>query len=254
VKRAWPYLALGAVLVTSLVLGLLLVLAEQGDPDDDAEGDDVAAPSVRAGDDPEPIEDWWPGGEPEERSQPVGAQAYGKQGEGPLEDERRRRWEQMTPEERDARRAAWAERRRARFLRSTQIDAIGGGEPGIDPGDVFEAFREVRPVVRGCIREAGGFRELTGQSPRARGPRTLTFDVDAAGRVVADTIAIEPAMGSAMGDCFAAGLAQAELPAPGGEGARISVELPGRRRRGGDAGIGFGRRRPRSDLRPPNQQ
>ncbi|MAQ18734.1 MAG: hypothetical protein CMN30_28550 [Sandaracinus sp.] len=146
--------------------------------------------------------------------------------------EMRERWRNMTPEERQAARAERANRR-------VSIQATGEGEPALQPTDVMDSMRDVRPQIRDCVEQNGGWRALREASAGAadggvRGPMNLSFDVAADGAV--SGVAMNPAPPGAFAQCFESAFQGLEMPAPGAE-ARVDVQLGrgggGRRERNG---------------------
>jgi len=263
--QRWPYYALGAVILVAVLLAIFALADSGAEPDDEMEES-----SAEVGPEVWREEEWWFGGEEEPTADDTpgddSPRAFGKQGRGPMGEGRGwrggRRGRPMTEEERQERR----ERRRARFQRRTTILPLGSTEPTIDADDVFEAFRSARPVLRDCVREAGGF-ALFRQEPQTRGPRTLSFEVGADGRVRADTISMDPPPPEALSECFQQAFSTAELPPPGEDGARVEMRMPTRRGRGrGDGGVPRGRRPERGagneraadpaspEVRPPDEQ
>jgi hypothetical protein len=131
----------------------------------------------------------------------------------------------------EARRA----RRRERFLRRIEVIALGPEEPSTTDEEIFDAFRDVRPLVRDCLRNAGvdrgAWRQMRSTS------RTLTFDIDAEGGVVPESMGFEPVLPAPFDECMHSSLEVLTVEPPGQDGARVSIEFPERRRRRrGDAG------------------
>jgi hypothetical protein len=143
----------------------------------------------------------------------------------------RRRLDGGAPDpEWEARRA----RRRERFLRRIEVIALGPEEPSTTNEEIFDAFRDVRPLVRDCLRDAGvdrgAWRQMRSTS------RTLSFDLDAEGGVVPESSSFEPALPAPFDECMRSSLEVLTVEPPGDDGARVSIEFPERRRRRGDAG------------------
>lgn len=151
--------------------------------------------------------------------------------------EMRREWMEMTPAER-------AERRAQRAARRIQVTPTGDGEPALEPIDVMTTLREVRPQIRECVQNNGGwrqFREAMAASanpdagPGARGGMTLAFDVTAEGAV--DGLAMNPPPPEGFADCFTDAFGGLEMPAPGA-GAHVEMSLGGGGRRARVTGNG----------------
>ena len=149
--------------------------------------------------------------------------------------EMRERWRNLSPEEREERFAARAARR-------VRVEALGDEEPEIEPVEVMRSMREVRPQIRECIDQNGGWRAFreaaTMGSPDAgaggRGRMTVSLDVSASGQV--GEIALNPPPPEPFGGCFTSALANLELPPPNAD-ARVEVQLGrGGRRPGRDRG------------------
>ncbi len=158
-----------------------------------------------------------------------------------------------SPEEREERR----QRRIDRLVKRMRIEPLGASPPTIDPEEVATRITdELRPAMRQCVQEAGGFRAMRaafGDAGRTR-PR-VSFEVGPNGTISADSIRMEPAPPGGIGDCVRSALAAIELDPPGGDGARIEMPLGGRRRGfDGDGGGGpweKGRWFDRSERREP---
>ena len=149
--------------------------------------------------------------------------------------EMRERWRNMSPEEREERFAARAARR-------VRVEALGDEEPEIEPVEVMRSMREVRPQIRECIDQNGGWRAFreaaTMVSPDAgaggRRRMTVSLAVSASGQV--GEIALNPPPPEPFGACFTSALANLRLPPPNAE-ARVEVQLGrGGRRRGREPG------------------
>jgi hypothetical protein len=151
----------------------------------------------------------------------------------------RRDWDSLSEEERQARRARWM----ARWARRVEVVPLGPGEPSLPPERVVEAFGEQRGAMRDCIREAGGMGALRGGADGDR-RRSIGFDVGPDGRVAPGTVSVTPAIADpALERCLTSVVETMALGEVGGEGARVELPLPGRRRRA-DGGVRGGRSRP----------
>jgi len=131
----------------------------------------------------------------------------------------------------DPDRAARRARRRERFISRIEIVALGPGESATTSEAVFDGFREVRPLVRDCLR-ASGIGRGSWRTMRAT-DRTMTFDLDSEGAVLPESVSIEPPPPEPFAGCFASGLEVLTTEPPGGEGARVSIDFPARRPRDG---------------------
>ena len=139
----------------------------------------------------------------------------------------RERWLSMTPEERQEQRAERASRR-------VSVQATGEGVPQLEPVDVMESMREVRPQIRDCVRENGGWSALREASAAAlpdggaggRGAMTVSFDVAADGAV--SGVAMQPPPPAAFAQCFESAFQSLQMPAPDAE-ARVDVQFGGGR-------------------------
>lgn len=151
--------------------------------------------------------------------------------------EMRREWLEMTPEER-------AERRAARAARRVSVTATGDGEPALEPIDVMHSVRDVRPQIRECVQNNGGwqqFREAMAASANPdAGPgggrgMTLAFDVEADGQVGA--LQMNPPPPENFADCFTGAFDGLDMPPPGA-GAHVEMRLGGGGRRARVTGNG----------------
>lgn len=137
---------------------------------------------------------------------------------------RRERWQNATPEQRKE----WADRR-------VSVAPLGDQPPQIDSVDVLEAMRDVRPQMRDCIRQNGGFRALRdamqSADAGARGGMTIAFELSPDGTVTEGSLTMSPAPPGPYFDCFARALQNMDAPVPGGEGAAIEMRM-GRRGEG----------------------
>jgi len=120
---------------------------------------------------------------------------------------------------------------RERFRRRVEIVSLGPGEPGLDADQVFEGIREVRPAMRECVREAGGFQALRGEDGAPR-RRSVVFDVQADGSVAEGSVGLDTTLPPELATCFTDIFESASFEPPGDDGARVEVRF-GRGRRGG---------------------
>jgi hypothetical protein len=116
------------------------------------------------------------------------------------------------------------ERRVGRLAERVEITPLGSSETQLSPEDVVEVFREARSEIRECMREHGipraEFRAARGEA------RRITFDVDAAGGVLAESIQVDPPMSEGLNECYLRGLGGGRTVAAGGDGARVHVDMP----------------------------
>ncbi len=234
----------GAYLLVPLLLALALLAAVLYLSGGDEEEETAAAPGESEVDSPAE-DDWESGGllgldegealgsgegESEGPARPWMGGGEGGGGRGWMRGFRRRRDGGPPDPEWEARRA----RRRERFLQRIEVISLGPNEPTTTNEEVFDAFRDVRPLVRDCLREAGvergAWREMRGTS------RTLSFDLDAEGGVVPASTSFEPALPEPFATCMGQSLEALTVEPPGQDGARVSIEMPERRRRSTDAG------------------
>ncbi len=232
-RRAW----IVALVLVVAVAGILLVLSRGGEeppprvddaaaeaPVEEPEEDDLAflfdVADASAARDPDE-----PGDRAELRA-------------GPQDGDDPERWRRRRERFRERFRNMSPEGRRQWLRRRVQITALGEGEPTIAPEEVMAALRETRGLARDCMREHGGFRALREAMRRSAGADggvrrglTVSFDVTADGALDETSIAIEPPPPEPFYGCFADALLQAQLPPPGGEGARVDVRLGGGRGR-----------------------
>lgn len=139
--------------------------------------------------------------------------------------EMRREWLQMTPAER-------AERRAQRAARRVRVSALGEEEPALEPVDVMNTVREVRPQIRDCVQQNGGWRQFREQMAASASPdagagnrgMSLAFDVLADGSV--GDLAMNPPPPEGFSDCFTSAFDGLEMPAPGAD-ARVEIQLGG---------------------------
>jgi len=143
----------------------------------------------------------------------------------------REEWQQMSAAER-------AERRARRASRRVQVTAIGEGEPALEPIDVMNTVREVRPQIRDCVEENGGWQQFREQMAASanpdgggggggRGGMNLAFDVLANGEVGA--LDMNPPPPEGFSDCFNDAFQGLEMPPPGSD-ARVEIQFGGGRR------------------------
>ncbi len=245
----------GVAVGVAALLGVVAWVAwpRGGEPSHHADAGPAEAPPGEGDDNPFAswLDDQPPG--PDERRPPDrGAR---QPDEGSLSDEERQRrgyaagrewrreWESMSDEERAARRAEWMARMRSRV----EIVPLGPDEPTLAPEQVFQALGQHRGEMRDCMREAGGFRAMAqGSDPSRR--RTMGFDVGPDGRVAPGTVSFDPPLPDPdLARCFSTVIESASLGNVGGDGARVDLPLPGRRRgrRSADGGVGRGPPRPR---------
>lgn len=143
--------------------------------------------------------------------------------------EMREEWQQMTPAER-------AERRARRAARRVQVSALGDEEPALEPVDVMNTVREVRPQIRDCVEQNGGWRQFREQMAASANPdggagrrgMSLAFDVMANGDV--GELQMNPPPPEGFSDCFTNAFSGLEMPAPGAD-AHVEIQFGGRRGR-----------------------
>jgi hypothetical protein len=237
-ERTYVVRAVVAAVVLAVILGISY-LASDG-PDASIETD-AGADVGTSTDDESWEEDWLIGDEDavlegagrrrDEVDRGWGERPGGMRGMGGMDEWRRRL-------DGGAEDPEWAERRarrRERFLSRIEVVSLGPGEPTTTNEDVLDAFRDVRPVVRDCLR-ASGLDRGSFRAMRETG-RSLTFDLDSDGGVLADSVLLDPAPPEPFAGCMISGLEALTTEPPGGEGARVSIDFPARRRRSsGDAG------------------
>lgn len=162
-----------------------------------------------------------------------GAMGFGREDWAGLSPEERRakrremreRWQNMPPEER-------RERRLARAARRVKVLATGEGEPDLEAVDVMDSVREVRPQIRECVQDNGGWRALREAAAAGvpdggpRGPMTVAFDVSADGTV--SGVDMQPPPPEGFAQCFQSAFQSIQLPPPNSD-ARVEVQLGGRR-------------------------
>jgi hypothetical protein len=150
-------------------------------------------------------------------------------GEGVVPTERAR------PGRRDTQRFAGdagtggAERRTQRSRNARRVlDRItveaAEGETELSAEDVLNMLGQMRGDARDCMREQGI--DSSEWRTARRSDRSLAFEVDASGRVVPTSIAVDPPFPPAIQECFVQALGTAQPPGEGGN-ARVAVELPG---------------------------
>lgn len=149
----------------------------------------------------------------------------------------RERWQNATPEERKR----WAERR-------VSIQPLGDTAPEIEAVEVLDAMRELRPQMRDCIRDNGGFGALRDAMRSAdagpRGGMTVSFELSAEGTVNEGSFAMSPAPPAVYQQCFEKALGNLNAPVPGGDGAAIEMRM----------GRGGGRGRDRGNAEQDNRE
>jgi hypothetical protein len=120
------------------------------------------------------------------------------------------------------------------MLEGIEVAPLGPGETTLAREDVLQAFREARRSVRDCARTEGidrsAWRGMRGT------PRDLTYDVGPDGVVVPGSFVSNPPLDPAITRCFTQSIEATRLPAPGGQGARVSMAMPATPRRDGGAG------------------
>ena len=159
-----------------------------------------------------------------------------------------------------ARRERWQER----WRRAVSIVSLGPSAPGIEPEQIRGALSPGRDALRGCIRDAGGWRALREARRAERGTengealtaadgeegsgrrggrsrRRVSFDVRPDGTVEPNSIEMAPPVADAFDPCFRTFFSSARFEAVGEDGAHVELPMgpPGGRggRFSGDGGV-----------------
>lgn len=232
----------GGVLLLGAVAVLVWSLTDEEEPQRfgrESAGADVAFPEV------DPYEFFREEGDGDEVAT-AEPSAMGMRGRGM--EFSRADWERLTPEERRAKRlemreewqrmtpAERAERRARRAARRVQVSALGDEEPALEAVDVMNTVREVRPQIRDCVEQNGGWQQFREQMAASANPdgggggrgMNLAFDVMANGQV--GDLAMNPPPPEGFSDCFTNAFSGLEMPAPGAD-AHVEIQFGGARGR-----------------------
>jgi hypothetical protein len=237
-SRALWIFAIAAVLIGSIAAAVAVALTS-------SDGEDEPDETASAGDEPDDELDEWLRDEDDEMPE--------RNLDDPMVpgDEPSRGWESGREE-----RFRDPERRAERLRRRIQIASLGTAPPTITHEEVWRGLRDVRPAIRECMEQAGGFGAFRGQGPReGRGGRTVRVDIGSDGRVVPGSVSIEPPPPPELATCMKQAFESATFEDVGADGARVSLSMGRRRgnRNAGDGGVDR-RRRDRGGGERPNRE